>query len=213
MSVHLNEELAGVPSATYGTEYNSHLLEEYKLYVSMADKISERRQTANTFFLTLNSAALAALGFAWPAELSGARRPWLFVVAAVGMVVCLSWYRLLRSYRDLNSAKFTIVGALEALLPVKPYAAEWKLVGEGKVSRLYLPLTHIETKVPFFFMLLYLGVAIIVPWAKGSELAPEKAQTTVFLQENGCSSLPLAPAPDATPKYPGPSGRQKGNKK
>ena len=33
------------------------LLEQYKIYVEMADRISARRGLANTFFLTLNTAA------------------------------------------------------------------------------------------------------------------------------------------------------------
>jgi hypothetical protein len=33
-----------VPISEYGEHYQDHLLEQYKLYVQMADKISERRQ-------------------------------------------------------------------------------------------------------------------------------------------------------------------------
>ena len=32
---------------------NGHFLEQYKLYVEMADRISNRRQTANSFFCQL----------------------------------------------------------------------------------------------------------------------------------------------------------------
>ena len=38
----------------YGEKYKEHLLEQYKLYVEMADRISGRRQTANSFFLSIN---------------------------------------------------------------------------------------------------------------------------------------------------------------
>ena len=31
----------------YGTNYQAHLLEEYKLYVEMADRVSQRRAVAN----------------------------------------------------------------------------------------------------------------------------------------------------------------------
>ncbi len=202
MSVDLNKELTGVPATVYGSDYNAHLLEEYKLYVGMADKISERRQTANTFFLAINSAVITALGIAWPADVVAVKMPWFFVAATVGGLLCLSWYRLLKSHKDLNSAKFTIIGKLEELLPVRPYAAEWKLVGEGKVSRLYLPFTHIETKIPCFFMMLYVGLAIIVPLTQRNPPVPEKAQTTVFVEGNSCSSLPPTSAQEAKPKSP-----------
>src|SRR3989442_10768421 len=38
-------------------------LEQYKLYVEMADRISARRQTANEFFLSVNTAIVALLGY------------------------------------------------------------------------------------------------------------------------------------------------------
>jgi hypothetical protein len=57
---------ADVTPATYpgGAEkYVDALLEQYALYVEMADRISSRRGLANTFFLTLNSAILTLVGF------------------------------------------------------------------------------------------------------------------------------------------------------
>jgi hypothetical protein len=38
----LDEALYRASPSTYGEQYQSHLLEQYKLYVQMADKISER---------------------------------------------------------------------------------------------------------------------------------------------------------------------------
>jgi hypothetical protein len=186
MNVNLDDELRGAPPAGYGNDFSTHLLEEYKLYVSMADKISERRQAANTFFLAINSAVITALGITWPSEIGASKFSWFIVVSAVGILLCLSWNRLLRSYKDLNSAKFVIIGKLEGYLPVRPYAAEWKLVGEGKVSRQYLPLSHIELKIPFFFMLLYIALAGIVPLTANGSPATEKTPTTIFVEENGC---------------------------
>ena len=37
-------------SEQYGDRYIEHLLEQYKIYVASADKISDRRQKANEFF-------------------------------------------------------------------------------------------------------------------------------------------------------------------
>ena len=41
------------------------ILEQYKIYVEMADRISARRSLTNTFFLTLNTAIFAAIGALW----------------------------------------------------------------------------------------------------------------------------------------------------
>ena len=41
--------------------YDGALLEQYKLYVEMADRVSARRGLTNSFFLTLNTSVVAAL--------------------------------------------------------------------------------------------------------------------------------------------------------
>jgi hypothetical protein len=48
-------------------------LEQYKIYVEMADRISARRGMTNTFFLTLNTAIFTAVGVFW---LFGRLRGW-----------------------------------------------------------------------------------------------------------------------------------------
>ena len=55
-------ELFTLEASQYGKDYQSHLLEQYKLYVRMANKVSARRQAANSFFLTVNTAVIAFLG-------------------------------------------------------------------------------------------------------------------------------------------------------
>ena len=44
-------------------KYQEHLLEQYKLYVEMADRVSQRRLTTNSYFLSINSAILAFVGY------------------------------------------------------------------------------------------------------------------------------------------------------
>lgn len=46
-------------------KYQGAVLEQYKLYVEMADRVSSRRGLANTFFLTLNSGILTVLAVFW----------------------------------------------------------------------------------------------------------------------------------------------------
>ena len=85
--------------------------------------------------------------------------------AAAGIVLCYAWYRLIRSYRDLNGAKFKVIHRLERRLPAAPYDAEWEAVGRGEDSDLYLPFTHIEIAVPWVFLALHIVVlAKAIPW-------------------------------------------------
>jgi hypothetical protein len=164
----LHEFLYKVPPERYGEEYRNHLLEQYKLYVQMADKISERRQAANNFFLTINTALIAFLGLVASPNVGGADGvaanpplPWVFVVSAAGVVLCFSWFRLVRSYMDLNSGKFKVVHEIESRLPASPYDAEWEALGRGEDPGLYLPFTHIEIWIPWVFAALYVVLALL----------------------------------------------------
>ena len=58
-SMSSNENITNILDNTSVCNDKNIMFEQYKLYVDMSDKISSRRLTANTFFLTLNSAILA----------------------------------------------------------------------------------------------------------------------------------------------------------
>ena len=149
-----------VDSSTWSADpstYTEAVLEQYKLYVEMADRVSARRALANTFFLTLNSAVFVVFGVVWE------HRPnttawWLLfpLIALVGE--CSAWYWMLRSYRQLNSAKYIVIGSIEKRLPLSPYwQAEWLALGKGKEPSCYVPLTHMEQWVPILFITTYIG--------------------------------------------------------
>ncbi len=150
--------LPGVAKEHYGDCFDQHRLEQYKLYVEMADRVSSRRMTANSFFVTINTALVALLGLA-VAKDETERLGWYFAVSAAGVLVCSLWYSLIRSYRDLNSAKFNVVHLVEKELPLKLYDAEWEMVGRGKNPKLYRPVTHIESKIPGLFTCIYVLLA------------------------------------------------------
>lgn len=156
----LATSLKGIAPEIYGNSYNDHSLEIYKLYLEMADRISERREKANSFFLTINAALVAVLAknpfSANPQKVEAIEA--LTPIAAC--LLCYLWYRIIRSYRDLNSAKFRVVHEIERQLPLRPYDAEWESVGRGNDSNLYLPFTHIEILVPWLFMALH-GILLL----------------------------------------------------
>jgi hypothetical protein len=151
-------ELLGAQSDGYGADYHAHLLAQYKLYVEMADRVSRRRENANAFFLTINTAIFGLLKL----PLLPLNNWFPFVmVSAAGITLCIAWLTYIRSYRDLNTAKFAVVGRLEEHLPVRPYHAEWVAVGQGRNPRLYRPLSHVEAAVPWVFLILHVVVAVL----------------------------------------------------
>ena len=143
--------------------YQAALLEQYKIYVEMADRISARRAASNTFFITLNTGIFTLVGAMWD---DPAASTWLLTFPVIVLVgQCLAWFWLLRSYRQLNSAKYAVIGAMEERLPASPYwSAEWKALGEGADKSRYWPLTHLEQWVPLLFASAYVAgfVALLV---------------------------------------------------
>jgi drug/metabolite transporter (DMT)-like permease len=146
------------PDGDGAVDAGAAFLEQYRLYIEMADRVSQRRAATNTFFLSLNTIVFSVFGAAW-----AHRTPDVSTLAAtllVGVLVgeCCAWWLILRSYRQLNAAKFTVIGLLEEHLPASPFwAAEWTALGEGKDWGLYMALTHVERWVPFGFAVIYLA--------------------------------------------------------
>lgn len=158
--------LRGVEAGEYGPSYRDHALDIYRVYLEMADRISARREKANSFFLAVNTAVIALLAKdAFGGNAAKFRALELLVPVAAG-VLCYLWYRIIRSYRDLNSAKFKVIHAIERQLPLRPYDAEWESVERGKNPKLYLPFTHVEGVVPWLFMTFHaILAASALPWA------------------------------------------------
>ena len=140
------------------------LLEVYKLYVEMADRISARRQAYNSLSISLNTLLGSGFGLALGAGLHHERTTfaWILItLGALGFVVNTLWYFLILSYKQLNSAKFQVIHKLEESLGVRPYTTEWKLMEEGKNPALYRPLTHLERWLPLVLMATSVAAALI----------------------------------------------------
>lgn len=153
------------PTAVRG----DRVLELYKLAVEMADRTSARRATANAFFLTLNSALLAVVGLVKPAEGGGAGGPvtdrfGVVLLSVAGLALALSWWVLLRSYKDLNHAKFLVVNEIERQFPVAPFNEEWEHLKAERSSRRawarYIELGQVERVVPLVYAAVYVAAVI-----------------------------------------------------
>lgn len=158
-----NGELFNIPPDVYGPAYGSHALEQYKLYVEMADRISSRRQVANSFFFSINTGILAFLQLSDSSKASWA---WAPVVGICGGILSYAWYRLVRSYKDLNTAKFKVIDAMESRLPLSPYRAEWVQVGQGQDPSRYLPFTRVELTIPWIFISMYGFLMALTLWER-----------------------------------------------
>lgn len=149
--------------SNYGDNFQSHLLEQYKICVEMADRVSVRRGQANTFYISLLSALLALLSLITDNNLvSGSPNILLFFTSILGLSLCFTWYVNIQSYRQLNSLKFKVINEMEQHLPFPCYSREWAILKERQREgeKQYTRLTAIEKFVPLIFAVPYLGLLL-----------------------------------------------------
>jgi len=142
---------------SYGESFKADLFEQYKLYVETAENSSERRVSANNYLLTVNAFLVTLYGLLAASPYKGS---WSVLIPIAGVLVSLTWHRIITSYRDLNTVKFKVIHELEREMPAALYEYEWHKA-EGGRGKAYHPLTHLERWVPVVFMLLYVVLAII----------------------------------------------------
>jgi len=154
-------ELFKVSRETYGDGYQGHLLDQYRLYVEMADRISQRRQSANAYFLSANTLLGVVSGLLASNSVGPSANGWRVCLPLAGIALSLLWAGLVNSYKQLNSGKFKVIHAIEQQLPIAPYDAEWEALGRGNDPKLYWPFSHVEVWVPWVFGVLYVALLLI----------------------------------------------------
>ena len=138
------------------------LLEIYRLHADLADKVSQRREGANRLYVSL----LVGLGVFVAASLRFGdgdvyEKPILISSGVVGALLSVSWFVVIRSYRQLNSGKFKALHELEEKLAYPFFKREWELLDEGKNLSRYWKLTNVETGLPLIFFLLSCGLVVL----------------------------------------------------
>lgn len=131
----------------------------------MADRVSARRATANSFFLTLQTALTAVLAAFAGGKAADRNDVVLAAAALAGAVTAFAWWMLLRSYRDLNRAKYLVINRIELEhLPLSLFADEWEELQRRpekprRWKGRYAELGDAERVVPLVFLVLYLVLA------------------------------------------------------
>lgn len=146
---------------TYGKEYSYHALRQYELCVEMADRVSSRRMIANSFFVGMNTAVVGALAIALKEGLIQSRTL-VVAPATAAILMCIAWWMMVLSYRQLNAGKFKVILAMERYLPLAPYAAEWAALDGGKSRRDYLQTTKVELLVPWLFAGIHVALTVAI---------------------------------------------------
>ncbi len=135
-------------------------LEQYKTYLKIFDGTSNRSQKSNEFFLGLNAAIIALLGYVETKSLPHANVVFM-LVPFVGISICYSWYRMINSYSQLNRAKFKVIHRIEQRLPLALFETEWHALGRGRDPKKYVAFSKIERNIPLTFIALYALILLI----------------------------------------------------
>ena len=134
------------------TEDNMQIiLAQWQTCVEMANSVSQRRDTMNNIFVTLNLAIIAAVSITWDIKS-------LFILVA-GIIVCIIWILFIRNYKLLNTEKFNVINKIEQKLPVKPFNDEWEKL---KNNKKYTDGTKLEKTLPIMFIVLYVVAVVTI---------------------------------------------------
>ena len=127
------------------------ILAIWQTCVEMANGVSQRRDTMNNLFVTLNIAVIAAVSWMWDVKT-------VFLCVA-GLVICVVWLLYINNFKRLNTAKFRVIYDLEERLGVTPFKDEWDIL---KKTKRYLEGTKLERILPIAFALGYAVVFVIL---------------------------------------------------
>lgn len=142
----------------YGESFQSHVVEQYKLYVQSSENVSARRVASNRYLLAINAALVALYGLQ---SANFGQGYWTLLIPVMGIPVSVLWFLIIKSHADLNGIKFKVIHELEQHLPAALYKYEWQLAEEGR-GKTYRAVTRIEQWIPVLFAILHMGLAIMV---------------------------------------------------
>lgn len=134
-------------------------LEQYKIYITLMDRVSDRRMKTNSFFITIHTLVLGVISLK---GFNFTRYWWIIVI--LGLILSFVWWYSINSYKLLNTGKFKVIFEMEKLLPMNMYAYEWAILDYGKNRATYWPISHLERIIPVVFALVYVvfGICILV---------------------------------------------------
>lgn len=131
-----------------------HKLEQYKIYVGSAEKVSDRRNNVNTFYLTLTTSITGVIGYVKTNNIQNDQ--YLIIGLSISAIlICIYWVNILENYRKLNSGKFKVIHDIEKQLPLNLFDFEWEKLGRGNNNKLYKKMSNVEKGIPFIFGILF----------------------------------------------------------
>ena len=113
------------------------VLDTYKLHAELADRISQRREGANRLYVSLLVGLLLCAAAILRLDTHGIPKHLVFLCTGIlGMALVFSWWIVIRSYRELNRAKYKTLLDLECRhLAYAFYTKEREFLGGERRDR------------------------------------------------------------------------------
>ena len=142
------------------SQRKGELVEQYKMFQKTSEDLVARRQSVNSFYISVNSALTGLLGVAFGVFDDSVKLIVAAFMCAAGIILDISWIHILEAYGTLNAAKMKVIKLLEEQLPVKLYDAEWRIMSDKLNNKRYVSFTDSEKRIPKLFFSLYVIILV-----------------------------------------------------
>jgi len=200
-----------------GEERHRAILEQYKLYVDIADRAATRRMAANAWWMSLQTALVGGAAYLWANPPPADHPLTAQAVSAAGVALAILWLLWLLAYARVAYVKGQLIHAIEESLPLQVWHVEddarrpqpsavprasLKPVHSIKPSAWWkfwhrLQMTRVEWVLPVTCMIIH-GVLI---YAALNPTSTQPAPHPHRCSSPSCSGAPASPStvPPASP--------------
>lgn len=127
------------------------VMRQYEILVNSTIQVTNWRQFANNFYLSVNTALLALATYLYNFSLLTG-----VVIGLIGLTITALWHETIQYYRSLNSAKFKVIDEIEKQMPIPMF----RLENEHFVKEDRKNATWIESKISILFGIAYILIIV-----------------------------------------------------
>ena len=130
------------------------LMKQYGYFLETTENLVTRRQNVNSFYISANTALISVAGTIFALGSDAELLSKLIVIFALsipGILLNISWHRMLQSYYINNQGKIKILSMIEKQLAVSLYDAEWRAMKNKFSKKKYISFTDNEKRLPVVF--------------------------------------------------------------
>ena len=150
--------------------HKGELLDQYKMFQKTSEDVVARRQSVNSFYISVNSALVALVGVVMGLVEMPTKIYVMAFMCVTGIILDVAWIGILDAYGTLNAAKMKVIHLIEEQLPVALYDVEWRIMSDKLNNKKYVSFTNREKRIPRIFAYVYstiiliIGVYLLIKW-------------------------------------------------